>query len=35
VIDIATIPVTYELMEGIVVVAARPCPMDMYIWGDD
>jgi hypothetical protein len=35
VIDIAMIPMTYEPMEGILVVAAGPCPTDRYIWGDD
>jgi hypothetical protein len=35
VIDIAMNIVTYEPMEGILVVVAGPCPMDRYIWGDD
>jgi len=29
------IPVTYEPMEGILVVVAGPHPMDRYTWGDD
>jgi hypothetical protein len=35
VIEIAMIPVTYEPMEGILVVVAGPCPVDRYIWGYD
>jgi hypothetical protein len=26
------IPVTYEPMEGVLVVVARPHPTDMYTW---
>jgi hypothetical protein len=35
VIDIATMPMTYEPMEGILVVAIGPCPLDMYMWEND
>jgi hypothetical protein len=35
VIDIAMIHVTYHPMQGILVVDARPCSVDMYIWGYD
>jgi hypothetical protein len=29
------IPVTYEPLESILVVVARPCPMDRYTWEND
>jgi hypothetical protein len=29
------IPVTYEPLEGILVVVAGLFPVDMYIWGND
>ena len=32
---ITMILVTYEPMEGVLVVAAGPCPTDRYTWGDD
>jgi hypothetical protein len=35
VIDIAMIPVTYDLLEGIVFVAAGLYPVEKYIWGND
>jgi hypothetical protein len=35
VIEISMIPVTYEPLEGVVVVVAGPCPMDRYLWGND
>jgi hypothetical protein len=34
VIDIAMIPMTYEPLEGVLVVAAGICPVDRYIWGN-
>jgi len=34
-IDIAMMPVTYETLEGIIVVAAGLCQVDRYIWGND
>jgi hypothetical protein len=35
VIEIAMIPVTYEPLEGVLVVVAGPFPVDRYIWGND
>jgi hypothetical protein len=29
------IPVTYEPLEGVLVVAAGLCPVDRYMWGND
>jgi hypothetical protein len=29
------IPVTYDPMEGVLVVVAGPHPIDKYTWGDD
>ena len=34
-IDIAMIPVTYEPMEGVLLIVAGPHPTDRYTWGDD
>jgi hypothetical protein len=27
--------VTYEPMEGVLLVAAGPCPVNMYTWRND
>ena len=35
VIDISMIQVTYEPMEGVLVVVVGPHPTDMYTWRDD
>jgi hypothetical protein len=35
VIGIAMIPVTYEHLEGVLVVPTGLFPMDRYIWGND
>jgi hypothetical protein len=29
------IPMTYEPIEGVLVVVVGPHPMDRYTWGDD